>query len=90
MKDSNRKSILYHKKDRNLNKLKSTFIRSKFESQSDLDSLVFAKKRLVVGSPINTIKLSDDNSDIFACAGERGKIFIGNSESPPTSDQEQL
>lgn len=41
-----------------------------------------------MGSPVYTLKLAEDisHAGIFACAGERGKIFIANANDPVTTD----
>ena len=48
-------------------------------------------KRLILGSPTFCIDIAENNrSGMFACAGERGKIFIANLMDDVTSDVETI
>ena len=39
-----------------------------------------------MGSPVYTLKLAECHPGTFACAGERGKIYIGDANEDTTSD----
>jgi hypothetical protein len=59
--------------------------------ENQLKSDILPKARLIVGSPIFTVKYCPDSiSTVFACAGEKGKVIIADSKSELINNQEEI